>query len=176
MLNRLNLPHKYLKASKNLEFINFNGGTWIDAGCGEGAYSIPLSFFVERVIAVDENVNSLNRLKKILTTSKINNITVKNFNFNNNLKTLGDNFFGILFAFSLHYQQEISHLLEESLELIKKHKGKIIIIEYERQIPVPWVPFPWNYEKVRNEIFDTGFLESELIFSNDRYFILEAKI
>ncbi len=52
----------YERELRNLEKAGINGGTWIDAGCGQGAYTIPLAMLVDVVIAIDQNSGHLNNL------------------------------------------------------------------------------------------------------------------
>lgn len=171
---RNNLPSKYYKALKNLKLLNLKGGIWIDAGCGVGAYSIPLATYVDNVIALDTNTSSLEILEKERNINKIKNISIKNKDFNKELKNYNERIDGILFAFSLHFQPDINNVLLNSYEILKEKSGKLVIIEYERHTRVPWVPYPLPEEKMLKLLKENHFNESDRIFKNNRYYILES--
>ncbi|MHA2106054.1 MAG: methyltransferase domain-containing protein [Candidatus Hodarchaeales archaeon] len=174
MFNNLKLPRNYSKALKNLELLNLNKGTWIDAGCGEGTYAIPLSLFVDKVIALDTNLRDLKTLDNYMKDNKITNIEPIIFDFNNKFKNLFNNVDGVLFSFSLHFQKDFGSTLNNSYEILKENGGRIVIIEYERKIPVPWVPYPITEEKMIKLLEDAKFDNILRVFKNGRFYILEA--
>ncbi|OLS26731.1 MAG: Ubiquinone/menaquinone biosynthesis C-methyltransferase UbiE [Candidatus Heimdallarchaeota archaeon LC_3] len=176
MFNKLKLPRNYSKALKNLELLKLDKEIWIDAGCGKGTYSIPLSFFVDKVIALDTNKYNLETLNNFIKDNKITNIESFIFDFNNKYKILFDNVDGILYSFSLHFQKEISNVLNNSFDVLKKNGGRVVIIEYERKIPVPWIPYPITEKKMIELLQKAKFDNISRIFKNNRYYILEAII
>ena len=123
----------YERELRNLKKAGINGGTWIDAGCGQGAYTIPLAMLVDVVIAIDQNSGHLNKLDK-------------------NLKNL--------------------EFLEELLnERRNKNQFTVVILEYERIIPVSWVPHPYPIEKIKELAQKNGKFNLKIIFQNERYYI-----
>jgi ubiquinone/menaquinone biosynthesis C-methylase UbiE len=132
---------EYSKSSENLLRTKISGGFWVDAGCGTGAYTIPLSSMADSVLAIDKNKSSLNYLENILITEKISNVSISQADFTNLDLSRHQNLSGILFAFSLHYQPNLQ-FLDQIFDQIKRLNFKIVIIEYTRRIPVPWVHIP----------------------------------
>jgi ubiquinone/menaquinone biosynthesis C-methylase UbiE len=123
---------------KKLLECGVQGGTWVDAGSGNGTYTFPLSRLVSKVIALDNNQNNLSYLNGKISSDS--NIETKLFDFNEPswYSTTVD---GILFGFSLHYDPiHIKALRNAHLQL--KKSGKLVVFEYSSEKPVPWVPYP----------------------------------
>ena len=165
----------YNKELQNLMKADISGGTWIDAGCGQGAYTIPLSSIVDSVLAIDQNSSNLRSLQNKLIRLHITNITTKQADFKDlNLYESGV-FNNILFTFSLHYTRDIS-FIQDMLRLKKdQSEFKIIIIEYTRTTPVPWVPFPCPLEKIAQLVAESEDYKIENKYQNNRYYIAEIR-
>lgn len=163
------------KEFQNLQKANISGGTWIDAGCGQGAYTIPLSGLVDSVLAIDQNNSNLRILQNKINRFHVTNVTIKQGNFKD-LKLYEEGYFNrILFTFSLHYSKDLG-FLQEILKLKKKQDNfKIVIIEYTRTIPVPWVPYPCPLPKIVQLISELDDYESNIKYQNNRYYIVEIK-
>ena len=147
-------------------------GTWIDAGCGQGAYTIPLATQVEKVYAIDQNKKAIQVLNSRLQQLEITNVECTQASFNDIRQITEKNCQGVLFAFSLHYQENIEFLTEILQEKETQEHFKIVIIEYMRTEPVYWVPNPCPPEKVINKIPKNGSYRLEINYQNDRYYIL----
>jgi ubiquinone/menaquinone biosynthesis C-methylase UbiE len=132
---------------------------WIDAGCGNGTYSFPLSTLVSEVIALDKNKNNISYLESKIT-SKIN-IKTQHFDFSKPSwnSTLVD---GILFGFSLHYDPEHRIALEHAYQQLKPG-GKLVVIEYSSEKAVPWVPYPLPKEKLIKMLKSLSFFTINVI-------------
>lgn len=165
----------YEKEFQNLLKANISGGTWIDAGCGQGAYTIPLSSLADSVLAIDQNSSNLRSLQNKLTRLRIANITTRQADFRD-LKLYGEGDFNrILFTFSLHYSSNLS-FLRNILNLKKDQDDfKIVIIEYTRTIPVPWVPYPCPIHKIIQLVAESDNYEVETKYQNNRFYIVEIK-
>jgi ubiquinone/menaquinone biosynthesis C-methylase UbiE len=170
----MKLPRNYSKAIKNLELLKLKRGIWLDAGCGEGTYAIPLSFLVDKVIAIDTNENYLKILKGYIKNYEITNIDAKLFDFNNKFNFSADVLDGILLAFSLHFQKKFDSVLMNSYYKLKQKVGRIVIIEYETEHSVPWNPYPITEEKMAKHLETAKFSNISGIFKNSRFYILEA--
>ncbi|MFW9930817.1 MAG: hypothetical protein ACFFD1_15620, partial [Candidatus Thorarchaeota archaeon] len=113
-------------------------------------------------------------LRKI-KTMKISNISIinsdfsKGFNLNNNYVS------GILFAFSLHYHTNIDRIISKTEVILNKNDHKLIIIDYNRKTPLPWVPYPYYLNKMIDILKNVKFIKIKILFSNNRYYILEAQ-
>ena len=163
----------YEKEKENLLKAEIKKGHWIDAGCGHGAYSIPLSQLVDFVTAIDINRKALEHLQKVINKSHISNINLIQGDIRelDNYKLIDIE--GILFAFSLHYQKDLEFLLNLITKIGNKQL-RIVIIEYTRTTPVSWVPYPYPPQKLMNLLNKNDSLELGLRFQNNRYYILTA--
>lgn len=165
----------YDKEYDNLNKCTIEGGTWIDAGSGQGAYTIPLAVLTTKVIAVDRNESSLKRLEERAKRLRVENIKIKKGDIQDlNLYKEGD-IKGVVYAFSLHYQKNINFIGELLEQKEEKKDFKIVIIEYMRTTPVPWVPEPCPPERVLQVLRTKRNYEAIEKFRNNRYYIMEIK-
>ena len=65
------------KEKQNLLKAKIDEGEWIDAGCGQGAYTIPLATIVTKVLGLDKNEGNLERLERRIKENRIDNIRLK---------------------------------------------------------------------------------------------------
>lgn len=159
-------------ALKNLKIANIQGKIWLDAGCGEGAYTIPLSQLVSRVIAVDQDKYKIEKLQTLIKQKELSTIQVIRGNFftiNLDFEPMD----GILFAFSLHYSSEPYKAIY-NLKKYLKSGGMIIIIDYNRITPVPWVPFPINRDMALDLLKQANLRTIEIPFQNNRFYIAKG--
>jgi SAM-dependent methyltransferase len=80
---------------------------------------------------------------------------------------------GILFGFSLHYQPNPTQAIRNAFNHLKPN-GQIIIFEYTRGEPLPWVPFPLPKKKLIPLLAKTGFKEIDTILNNSRFYIIKS--
>ena len=109
---------------------------WADLGCGAGLFSEALAHILPQgstVFAIDRAPQSL-----IPTTQNVIQFIQADFTKDLPILPFLD---GILMANSLHFVEE-KHLLLQKLSTLLKSDGQFIIIEYDTDIPNPWVPFP----------------------------------
>lgn len=165
----------YEKEYQNLLKANISAGRWIDAGCGRGAYTIPLSGLVDSVLAIDQNTSKLSNLQNKLELLEITNIELKHADFRNKLVLTDGDFDGVLFTFSLHYASNLLFLTEFLEQKVQQRNFKIIIIEYTRTIPVPWVPYPCPPNKIEKLVEALDIYEIDNKYQNNRYYIIEIK-
>lgn len=165
------MPSIYDKCLDQLKLCKINGGIYIDAGCGTGSYTFPLSTMVDKVIAIDKSSSTISRLKNSYNEDEIE-FYKKDFETDELYHNKVD---GVLFAFSLHYLENPLIALKNALFNLKKLQGCIIIIEYVRRDPVPWIPIPFPISKLEAilSILDEIKLNSELIFLNSKYYIMK---
>lgn len=109
-----------------LNFVNLNGKTILEIGCGSGRITRDLAKYAKLVIAIDKNKASLSKAKE---TIKSTNVIFMNIN-GENLSDLPYNFDLVIYSLSLHHISKRSMLksLKESSKKLSK-EGKIIIIE-----------------------------------------------
>ena len=159
------------KEYTNLLKAGIKGGYWIDAGCGHGAYTIPLAKLVDKVLAIDINRSNLNYLEKRMERETIATIELQEADLQDIDVYRKKDIQGVLFAFSLHYQPDISFLQEILKEKESKTNFKMVIIEYTRATPVYWVPHPYPEEKIIDKLTASS-KKIQMKFKNDKYYIL----
>ncbi|MFX1252973.1 MAG: class I SAM-dependent methyltransferase [Promethearchaeota archaeon] len=162
--------NKYQKVLNQLKMSQIHEGTWIDAGCGYGTYSLPLSTLVSRVIAIDEDPHKINYFRSSLPQQTNIECYVRNFNEDELFHELVD---GILFGYSLHYQPDPTGALKNACRQIKKN-GSIVIIDYDRMSPLPWVPHPLPRVKSLKILKEIGFKNLETTFKDGRIYIVRG--
>ena len=154
-----------------LKLCEIKGGTWIDAGCGYGTYTFPLSQIASKVIAIDNDVRNIESLKTQIKKNKRLNIEVIQQDFNSRLyhSTVD----GVLFAFSLHYQHAALVPIKIAYQQLNLG-GKILIFEYSRSEPLPWIPYPKPISRITSILIEIGFSSIKKIYENHRYYILRG--
>ena len=65
----------------NLKRTEISEGRWIDAGCGQGAYTMPLSTIVDSVLAIDRNPSNIKHLQNRLKRKGIKNVEFLQIDF-----------------------------------------------------------------------------------------------
>ncbi len=150
---------KFQQIIERLRQCEIRGGVWIDAGCGNGTYTIPLSNLVSEVIALDKNWNNLSYLESKIPFET--NITTQQFDFSNPswYKDLVD---GILFSFSLHYDPIHSTALNHAYQQLKLG-GRLVVIDYSSEKSVPWVPFPLPQHELISILENLSFKDIQVI-------------
>lgn len=131
---------------------------WADLGAGSGFFTRALASVVTKgssIVAVDKNSSSLNSMP--WDSSKVT-LLVYPGDFTS--LTWGENFDGILMANALHYVSAQSDFLKK-LKVKLSPRGRLLIVEYERRVPNPWVPYPIAFEKLREEAAVAGFSQME---------------
>jgi hypothetical protein len=105
--------------------------------------------------------------------SSESNITaqIKDFNHDSYASEPVD---GVLFGFSLHYHPNPSLAIKNAFNHLKS-RGKLIIFEYQRKTPVPWVPYPLPLNKLLSLLDSIGFFNINVVFSTNRFYIVQGK-
>lgn len=129
------------------------GACWADLGAGSGTFSYALSELLGplgMVIAVDRKQGfSLESTGK--KNAQIHHFEA-DFTHSLNLPPLN----GILMANSLHFIHQQKEVLQKWIHKFLP-EGHIILVEYDRVIPSPWVPYPISREKGKKLLEDLGF-------------------
>ncbi|MHA1974342.1 MAG: class I SAM-dependent methyltransferase [Candidatus Hodarchaeales archaeon] len=153
---------------QQLKMCNIKGDVWMDAGCGTGTYTIPLSKLVTKVIGIDKDAHAIQQLHKKLSDE---NIELIHGDFNQ--YPYPEKVDGVLFAFSLHFQLDQNKTLFNAFNRLKSN-GTLIIFEYNQRNPLPWIPYPCPKEELQNILESIGFKRISLIYDDDRYYILKG--
>lgn len=130
-----------------------------------------MATLVSRVIAIDNNRSDISFLRAQLPQKT--NIIVSEKDFTKDV--LSQDFVdGVLFGFSLHYQPNSIPALRNAFNHLKPN-GSIIIFEYTRDKPLPWVPFPIPEIKLTESLKKIGFREIETIIQKRRFYVIHGK-
>ena len=73
---------------------------------------------------------------------------------------------GVLMANSLHFLEHQATLLKRLLTVA----DRILIVEYERSKPSPWVPYPMPFEKLRVMFSEAGTEQVERVATRPSLF------
>lgn len=122
------------------------GGVWADLGSGNGTFTKALSELIGSngliyAIDLDPVVEELELISKEEAQAKVIGLNI-DFTQKMELPQLD----GILMANSLHYVKNQVQFLEQTLPLLR-HGGIFILIEYDRSMGNPWVPYPVSLKK-----------------------------
>ncbi|MFW9904094.1 MAG: class I SAM-dependent methyltransferase [Candidatus Thorarchaeota archaeon] len=162
---------KFKRIQEQLQLCGISRGVWIDAGCGRGTYTFPLATLTSLVIAIDNNPLNTSFLKAQLPHPTNIIVNQKDFTKDKLHSNLVD---GILFGFSLHYQPNPRKAIRNAFNYLKP-RGRVVIFEYTREDPLPWVPFPVPKKKLILLLKKTGFNEIETKFDDSRFYIILGK-
>ena len=126
-------------------------GNWADLGAGEGTFTRALASLLEpgsRIFAVDRDAAALEVLhrhsREAVRVLPVNADFTQRFEW----PGLGDaSLDGMLFANALHYVPDPALVLRDLMERLSMG-GRVIIVEYDRRGPNPWVPHPIPFAKL----------------------------
>jgi ubiquinone/menaquinone biosynthesis C-methylase UbiE len=153
-----------------LTLSDISGGTWVDCGCGRGTFTFPLSSLASRVIALDKNSSNISYLKSQLQPNANIEVYEKDFNNESLYHELVD---GVLFGFSLHYHPNPNKALQNAYEQLKLN-GMVIVFEYSRSSPLPWVPYPISKQKLSSQLKNVGFSRIKTVLEKRRFYIAQG--
>ena len=161
--------HRDFEHNRNqIQLCNISGDVFIDAGCGDGTYTFPLATMVKRVIAIDKNPSNISYVnsRKILNVEAYVKDFLKEELYHKQVE-------GLLYAFSLHYTNNPLYAIKNGIQSLKETGSELIIFEYTRSIPVPWVPHPIPLNKMNHILNNLTFKFKQLIFKDNRYYIIK---
>lgn len=103
------------------EFVQLNGKTLLEVGCGDGRLTALLASKVEAITAIDPDDNSIEAARK-----NVNGVTFL-VGSGEKLDFVNESFDIVLFSYSLHHQDCVKALAEAKRVL--RQDGHILIIE-----------------------------------------------
>lgn len=121
-------------------------GTWLDLGSGDGAFTRVLAACLgtsSRIVAVDRDQHAIAALEQWAHRDAPQvSALVADFTRPFELPGLspGD-LDGMLLANALHYALDPRAVLARLVPWLRQG-GRLVVIEYDRRLPNPWVPFP----------------------------------
>jgi len=134
---------------------------WADLGCGSGTFTTALAHYLQAgslIYAVDQ------KLAANLQIPVPAGIQVKTLE----LDFVKDEWpftqlDGIVLGNALHYVKDQSAFIEK-IERYLKPEGKLLIVEYNTDRPVPtWVPYPLSYLSLEKLFITRGYNHIEMI-------------
>jgi SAM-dependent methyltransferase len=124
-------------------------GIWADLGAGEGTFTRALASLLEpgsRIFAVDRDARALEVLRRHAREAV--RVLPVNVDFTQPFEWpgLGDEWLdGMLFANALHFVPDPAPVLAHLVARLKTG-GRVVIVEYDRRGPNPWVPNPIPFD------------------------------
>lgn len=138
------------------------GGTWADLGAGTGTFTVALAQLLGpegAVWAVDRSVEAVRALRR-LEPEGAATMRAVHADFTGPLRLPPLD--GILMANSLHYVPRHEPFLRGIVEALRPN-GRLLLVEYDRRDPNPWVPHPVPVERFHDLARAVGFAEAREI-------------
>jgi trans-aconitate methyltransferase len=136
------------------EVIQNKQTTWADLGCGSGLFTRALSDLLytgSTIYAVDKNISSFQKspssMQVVITT--IGSDFVKDAL---NLPNLD----GILMANALHFVRNKKQFIEKLIPLFRS-TPVFLMVEYDTDLPNPWVPYPLSFATLKKLFEELGY-------------------
>jgi ubiquinone/menaquinone biosynthesis C-methylase UbiE len=136
---------------------------WADLGCGTGTFTVALASLLgdgSKIYAIDRESHQIESL-----TGNSTEIEFVKLNFVNDTLPL-QNLDGILMANSLHFVKDKPEFIERIKNQLKVD-GQMIVVEYERNKPTRWVPYPIDLNNLVETFSACGFRGIEKIGERD---------
>jgi len=141
-----------MRLSEAIELINTSQAAvpfptvWADLGCGSGLFTNALARLLSSgstIYAIDKDVSALKKSSQEKNVS-IETMTADFVSDDLHLHDLD----GIMMANSLHFVRDKVSLLNKLRQYMKPHFF-FLIVEYDTDVPNPWVPFPVSYQSLK---------------------------
>lgn len=121
-------------------------GVWADLGAGTGTFTRALARILDAgstIYAVDDDASAVVALRAWASTTTARVIAVKaDFRQPLDLPGLGAALLdGVLLANALHFVADAERVLTRLAQRVRAG-GRIVVVEYDRRAPGPWVPYP----------------------------------
>ncbi|MBE7176608.1 MAG: methyltransferase domain-containing protein [Mucilaginibacter polytrichastri] len=146
-----------------IKFLNVPGfdtpQTWADLGCGSGLFTQALAGKLtpeSRIYAIDKTPP-----QAIFTGEKGISIELIVLDFVKD-KWPFNMLDGILMANAFHYVKNKAGFLAR-LKTHLKPAGKLVLVEYDTDVPNPWVPYPLKAEQLKRALESEGFTCGDVV-------------
>lgn len=140
------------------------GGRWADLGSGQGAFTLALADLLgpgAHITAVDRDSAALQGLSRdVRQRFPATVVETKVADFTRPLGLSGLD--GIVMANSLHFVRDKTSVLE-SVRLLLRPGGKLVIVEYGTDRGNPWVPHPFTFDRWTQMAAQAGFEKTRLL-------------
>jgi SAM-dependent methyltransferase len=146
--------------------INSERSIWADLGCGDGLFTNALSQLLAKdslIYAVDNNKRSLNKVsvKEGIQLKQLELDFVED-------KLPFENLSGILMANSFHYVKNKESFIQKCINCLSDD-GYFLLVEYDRDVSNPWVPYPMNFISLQNLFSAFNYTAKNLRQISSRY-------
>jgi len=124
-------------------------GYWADLGSGTGAFTSALAELMGgegRILSVDRDSSALAEQESTLRAQFPQleiRMSTADFTSLSGLSNLD----GVLMANSLHFQRNAGEVLRRVSEWLAPG-GSLVIVEYDIELPSPWVPYPVPFRRL----------------------------
>ena len=145
--------------------IGSTAGTWADLGAGEGTFTRAIADLLgptSRIYAVDRDPDAVAALEQLAATTAAKVSPIMGdfaLRFDPPGSTLLD---GMLFANSLHYVRDAKVTLTRLVAWVKPG-GRVVLVEYDRRVPNPWVPHPIPISRVSRLTEAAGLTPAKVV-------------
>jgi len=139
---------------------------WADLGCGDGLFTNALSQLLSEgslIYAVDKNKDVLNHVS-IKREIKLEKFVL---NFIDDVLPF-ENLSGILMANSFHFVKDKNVFINKVFNCLSAD-SYLIIVEYNRDIANPWVPYPISYDRLTKFFATYNYTTEKLREITSRY-------
>ena len=142
------------------------GGIWADLGAGSGTFTRALATIIGPkglIYAIDKTREVLDiGGKRADIEADVGSARVQPIQADFTKRLELANLDGILMANSLHYVSGQEYFLKDLL-LRLKPQGKFLLVEYDKTIANPWVPYPLSYKAFQELAPLVGLTEPKMI-------------
>jgi ubiquinone/menaquinone biosynthesis C-methylase UbiE len=138
--------------------------TWADFGSGRGAFTLALRDLAGSEVeiwSVDRDASALraqrDELARRFPGTALHTVTA-DFTETLTLPPLD----GIVAANAIHFVRDQRALLARWRRYLKAD-GRLVVVEYEREQAISWVPFPLSFRRLMLLAEETGFADAVLL-------------
>ncbi len=128
--------------------------TWVDLGCGTGLFTRALAGLLytgSTLYAVDKNISSFQNSRFP------NMVAVKTIESDFILDDLNlQNIDGILMANAFHFVRNKKQFIEKLIPFFGS-TPVFLLVEYDTDLPNPWVPYPLSFITLKKLFTELGF-------------------
>jgi trans-aconitate methyltransferase len=135
-----------------------NGEVWADLGAGTGNFSWALAELLGpdgTLYALDRDAKAIAaQQQRIAASPPVATIIPRQADVTQKIALPALD--GIVAANLLHFIRDRVGLLRRWREHLRPN-GRLLVVEYEQQLPIPWVPFPTPYARLGELCREAGF-------------------
>jgi SAM-dependent methyltransferase len=127
---------------------------WADLGAGSGLFTKALSTLLpdgSTIYAIDQETKALNNIAPLSGEILLKKMTLDFVDDPIVTEPLD----GVLMANALHFVRDKPAFMGKIRQAIKP-SAKILIVEYDRDTPNPWVPYPVSYQSLQRLADEVG--------------------